>query len=80
MLYCMAVCDDRAPGCFCNDYIDAMGTVGEEYCLHRRFVQGDIKFAPEVDVTSKNVVKKVANNPHQEGTAGRGGELFTTFF
>ena len=43
--------------------------------LHR----GDINFPPEVDVTSKKlmsrqkkVVKKVANNPHPDGTARRG--------
>ena len=34
---------------------------------------GDIKFPPEVNVTSKkNVLKKVASNPHPEGRAGRG--------
>ena len=45
--------------------------------------RGDIKLPLEVGVTSKNVLKKVANNPHPKGTAGRGiihYVFFTTFF
>ena len=36
----MAARNDRAPDIFCKDYMDAVGTVGGEYCLHRRFAWG----------------------------------------
>ena len=72
MMYCMVVHNDRASGWICNNYVDASGTVGGNNVCTQYLYRGDVNYPPKVDVTSKKVVNKVANNPHPEGTAGRG--------
>ena len=71
MLYCMTMCDDRAPGCFWNDRRDGDGWGGIMFA--QKVCTGGTSSSPRKLMShQKNVLKNQVNNPHPEGTAGRG--------